>query len=101
MRDVKWTPGPWRIAPPEYGWDHFAAILDKDGIVARCHIAALSRSHEQTAADAHLIAAAPELYEVLATHPGYSADTTFAEIWLWLARKDAALAKARGETPDA
>jgi hypothetical protein len=46
-----------------------------------------------------------ECINTLASHPGYSADTTFAEIWTWLARKDAAveaasaaLAKARGET---
>lgn len=54
------TPGPWRVADKSYGWDHFAAVLDNSGIVANCHIAALSRDHEQTAADARLIAAAPD-----------------------------------------
>lgn len=36
-----------------------------------------------------------ELVRLVAEHPQYAADTSFAEIWRWLARKDAALAKAR------
>lgn len=39
------------------------------------------------------------LVEALETHPGYHADTTFAAIWQWLEKKDAALSLARGEPP--
>lgn len=60
MEQMKHTPGPWSVAKQSYGWDHFAAIVSEGGLVATCHIAALSRSHEQTAADARLIAAAPD-----------------------------------------
>lgn len=62
---VRHTPGPWAVAEASYGWDHFAAIVTQDGIVATCHLAALSRDYSQTAADAHLIAAAPELLDAL------------------------------------
>lgn len=48
--------GPWTVAEPGYGWDYFAAILNADGIVATCHIAALSREHSETAATARHIA---------------------------------------------
>ncbi|MCW1431357.1 hypothetical protein [Novosphingobium sp. JCM 18896] len=59
------TPGPWEVAEPSYGWDHFAAIVTKDGLVATCHLAALSRDYEQSKADAHLIAAAPDMLKQL------------------------------------
>lgn len=36
---------------------------------------------------------ARELYDLLANHPPYAADTTFAAIWTWLSLKDAALEK--------
>jgi hypothetical protein len=47
-----------------------------------------------------------ELAQTLSVSPAYAADTTFAVIWQWLARKDAILdriksdlALARGDTP--
>ena len=65
---ASYTPGPWKVADKSYGWDHFAAVVTEGPngpLIANCHIAALSRSHEQTGADARLIAAAPELLEAL------------------------------------
>lgn len=69
------TPGPWMVAGKGYGWDHFAAIVTPSGIVANCHIAALSRSREQTAADARLIAAAPDMFDALTDLVARFADT--------------------------
>jgi len=88
------TPGPWSVAGKGYGWDHFAAIVTPTGIVATCHIAALSRSHEQTAADARLIAAAPDLEDALHNLVARFADTGHHNsIEMAAARK--ALAKAQ------
>lgn len=96
MSNAKFTPGPWSVAGKEYGWDHFAAVVTPTGIVANCHIASLSRSHEQTAADAHLIAAAPELYEALeALMADWPADHLPARDTC--VKAAIALAKARGE----
>jgi len=94
--DAGHTPGPWTVAGKGYGWDHFAAIVTPTGIVANCHIAALSRSYEQTAADARLIAAAPDLLDALDDLVSRLANTGHHNsIEMAAARK--ALAKARGE----
>ena len=93
--ETKHTPSPWMVAGKEYGWDHFAAIITPTGIVANCHIAALSRTHDQTAADARLIAAAPDLLAaceaLLASHrPGLGQCCKASDLGI------AAIAKATG-----
>lgn len=92
------TPGPWKVADPSYGWDHFAAIVTVEGIVGTAHIATLSRDHEETAANALLMAAAPELLASLRHlrafwQPGSDHDTQ--EVQHALAAADAAIAKSQ------
>ena len=91
MSEPKWTPGPWTAERGNIGSAHplFVVAPHMDGL------------KPWTDADAHLIAAAPELYETLERIvkwmdiQGYNAlyqdDTAIKD-----AR--AALAKARGET---
>lgn len=93
----KHTPGPWRIAKPSYGWDHFAAIVTERGLIGTAHIAALSRTHDETAANAALMAAAPELRDALRDLVASLADTgRHNSLEMAAARK--ALAKATAET---
>ncbi len=67
MTEVMHTPGPWKVAGEGYGWDYFAAVVPVkgSGLIARCHLAALSRDYSQSAADARLIAASPTMLEAL------------------------------------
>lgn len=91
MSETKWTPGPWRV-----GIDRRAIWDDED----RCIAVAKSETH-QLEANARLIAAAPDLYEALASmhaqhrcgcgHPACNRCADDREC-------AAALAKARGES---
>ena len=110
---TKWTPGPWLSAPvlsqeTGYGWDINADEIWL-GTVFNSH-----RGHEGFPADdvgeanAHLIAAAPELYAALEgvidniedyervnnLHPSPGRH----DCWQSVTIAKAALAKARGET---
>lgn len=92
------TPAPWTVADKSYGWDHFAAIITSTGIVANCHIAALSRDYAQTAADARLIAAAPDLLEACETAALIMESLPHSVDQEDVKQLRTALAKARGET---
>lgn len=112
MAEPKWTPGPWKwvclsgndiLTDPEGLW--VANVIEWPG------------DNTARGADAHLIAAAPELYEALASiircgelanvsaEPlfGYSGGKKPASKDVWqfprhmLTKIDAALARARGE----
>jgi hypothetical protein len=82
MTERKWTPGPWSIGSDltfgPNGWGVGVIVAANTG---------------DTIADAHLIAAAPDLYEALDAL--YESDTP-PDFELWMKAK-AALAKARGE----
>lgn len=90
-----YTPGPWEIDPnsgPGIGW----SMLAKQGPVCVCPAKAYSEP------DAHLIAAAPELYEALAEALQWIKgwDPNFIHDDEWQATRDkidAALSRARGE----
>jgi hypothetical protein len=94
MSETKWTPGPWRHEDGEWG-----TVVDApSGNV--CALASVPRSRR--VADAHLIAAAPDIYEALdALFEDWSVG---AQTWPQLrnrldplfARAGSALAKARG-----
>ena len=101
MTERKWTPGPWEIGNDnriEDGGYGVAVIVDD------------CPNHEASA-NAHLIAAAPDMYEALKTARDYVFDASNGGL-VWsdghndplvematgdLTRIDAALAKARGE----
>lgn len=99
---TKFTPGPWSVTGDNsyiFSWKS----LDKGGMPRPiCGPAIIPSEHEENVANAHLISAAPELYEALEkivqdvqqtstggiTGPGY---------WEALDEAREALAKARGE----
>lgn len=94
------TPGPWKVT------DRFEISMD-DGdvqpLVATVNADDASVSNEQAEADARLIAAAPDLLDVLRvltdhakeTYPHFESDRGQRDIAAALA----AIAKATGETP--
>ena len=87
----KWTPGPWRVLN-----DEAIKVASSDGSLATVtHIHLRGRRDtSEVEANAHLIAAAPDLYAAL----------EMAQLWLSVDGRfdmqgiNAALAKARGET---
>lgn len=93
MSDTKWTAGPWQVARWPESSHHFTIEVNTQGYnVARTFGGIFPESQEK--ANAHMIAAAPELYKALAGlltgHP--SGDSPEQKIGR------AALAKARGES---
>jgi len=82
------TPGPW-VARIGNGIE----VCGSDA-VAIAEIW-LRGNRELETANAHLIAAAPELYEALDCFPGFTDDAIIGDSWIEVMR--AALIKARGE----
>ena len=112
---AKWTPGPWRgesyvfpgpdNSPGDAGFD---IVADRPGYSAPRNIAGtiMQNADDDTGylaedeANAHLIAAAPELFEALRAAEGlWGSLSTDATQQAWLAMTRAALAKALGDTP--
>ncbi len=93
MSELKATPGPWHVDDHEIG-----AVMSGNICVARGKDA--GRSIGEIEANAHLIAASPELYEALSL---LLADIKDYEAWQRPCHAVdvavAALARARGETP--
>jgi len=87
VSDTKFTKGPWEV-------DNGARIYCDDltgSIVAEaCGFEFVSRCKEEEIANAHLIAAAPEMYAMLDDLRQYVGDESREEI-------EELLAKARGE----
>lgn len=83
MSETKWTPGPWKISgtatikQSQKGWIASVSTVD-------------------SSANAHLIAAAPDLYEVLSDAVENNMQVENAD---WWGKVYKALSKARGETP--
>ena len=91
MNDTSWTPGPWYV-PKARGYAH--GPVDKNDVPVVTWTGMARPRQENGMANAHLIAAAPDLYDALllamqSIHPGNGTD---------LAVCNAALAKARGES---
>jgi phage tail protein X len=96
MTDTKWTPGPWEVRT-------------ENGAIRVYYGKTIAITDQMFEANAHLVAAAPELYEALKAMADdyeefvYNPATDRWDVPLFnkpvhdMAR--AALAKARGETP--
>ena len=91
----KHTPGPWVVSPIQLN-----QICTADARMEVARAIVYSNAHE-TIANARLIAAAPELLEMLQTmpHPEYRTGiTNLTDEWYeWDAKRRAAIAKATGE----
>lgn len=93
MTEPKFTPGPWKVI--ESG-----VVAEGRFVIARIYLDPLKEENaaiEESVANAHLIAAAPELYEALETCLLYGAMT--GDDWV-IFKAETALAKARGESHD-
>lgn len=103
MAKTKFAPGPWSVHQNGYGTLFVKGSLESTspmGVVYRELIAGGNNSDTLTKHNAHLIAAAPELYEALSR---LTIDCKIAGLQeqagfdCWLTMADNALAKARGE----
>jgi len=101
MSETKFTPGPWIAAPMEGEPGHcFAAQVVRTDGAGRWIVDINSDDGEEMAtANAHLIAAAPELYEALEPFEHLRPDSHCDSILALLPAVRAALAKARGKQP--
>ena len=101
MSEPKWTPGQWRATTRQGSWDWVVYTEDDPNIEICQTFHDGTDENEEGEANAHLIAAAPELYEALlkclmlledygAGEPDSCARELFDEVC-------AVLAKARGE----
>lgn len=110
MTEPKWTPGPWRVGLYDAGdcsWhsgtpsieapeDLDCAIVHWDGFAQQYWRSA--RGDAEIHANAHLIAAAPELYEALAeAEEQLSLLAKRPDDNWWVQKARAAMARARGE----
>lgn len=99
--ETKWTPGPWVVGESSHnGLPCVDACDPNDGqlMIEICEVWGEDRAESETEmsrANAHLISAAPELYEALASMLEECEDDEFAP---HVMEAKAALAKARGET---
>lgn len=94
MAAPKWTLGPWRL---DAEWGRGAIVSEvitnnESGTDIVCTFDEADMPADEVDANAHLIAAAPELYEALS-------DARRVVAPEFRPRIDALLAKARGETP--
>lgn len=100
MSNVKWTPGPWEITEPNGTGNGMRIDGPKDWPRIPEAWLGFAVTSEEQIANAHVIAAAPDLYQALAscqswiTDGGYEIDPDVAQI---CDQARAALAKARGE----
>ena len=103
INETRWTPGPWARSRYHYPNRDIVRRLgnsDNDAFAGERHICSVSpREKGEQAANAHLIASAPDLYAALHTliHDGkaYEWHPLFQPL---IKDARAALAKARGET---
>ena len=102
MSAPKWTPGQWRATTRQGSWDWVVYTKDDPNIEICQMFHDGTDENEIGEANAHLVAAAPELYEALdrareklqtfaSEHPDPGPDT-----WAVLDEIRAVLAKARG-----
>lgn len=98
MSETKFTPGPWTTE--DFNTQRFA-VYAPNGRICQMDITRDSQRAEEGQANAHLIAAAPELYEALrevlsAYVPGWDG-AEYSDVGGSVSHARAALAKARGE----
>lgn len=94
MSETKFTPGPWMVSDEVHGkGEGIVHIKAKYEEIAVSWRNAINGDYDEFLANAHLIAAAPDLYEALSL--------LLSQIDPWLAgyqEAEQALAKARGIT---
>ena len=97
MSETKWTPGPW-VYDPDFEPEDEPAIWTAGDIADAVAYLSTSapNSDEEIVANAHLIAAAPELYEALLAVVDCW-DRGGLEVDALIEGARAALARARGE----
>jgi len=90
MSEPKWTPGPWSY------FKDTCRVCDEEGTAEFVISGPPGGRHGQFSneADARLIAAAPDLYDVL-----YAMMFAYADDEVWKQEAYAALAKAEGREP--
>ena len=78
----EWTKGPWHVRRLSGNWEEVDFL--PEGTLASVQVfrSGVAGTREENSSNAHLIAAAPELYEalkaavlILENHPGVSVDT--------------------------
>jgi hypothetical protein len=98
---VAWTPGPWAVSAKD-GHEVVAAYRPKFGLPVASAKTYVREYQRQSLANAHLIAASPDLYEALkwalAEIDGLTRYDAMGQRERSLARARAALAKAEGRT---
>lgn len=91
MSENKHTPGPWSVGNPPDGTRGYVYCGDVTGsAVAQVKFSQVHRTEQETDANARLIAAAPEMLDVLL---GVAENTVSLE---WRAKVHAVIAKATG-----
>ena len=72
MSDIKWTPGPWKVYADDEVYsttaksaEDYPITVVPDSECGRDDYGVNMANRQQSRANAHLIAAAPELYEML------------------------------------
>jgi hypothetical protein len=107
-KEENWTKGPWIIGDEN---NHCCEVIPQDGPAITIHFDRLDRytdeyciSRFEMLANAHLVAAAPELYKALAhiaqqikNDEEGKPTSTDDEYRIWFKEMTDALAKARGE----
>lgn len=92
MSEAKFTPGPWCLFPIETGW-----IVNQVGAPGYvCTLPSVSHRAAECAANARLIAAAPDLLEACKQAEAWLSGWASAEPYLSIIR--AAIAKAAPES---
>jgi hypothetical protein len=103
VNETKWTPGPWVVE----GTASATVAARHDGAAEIAEVIATgSMTHGERRANAHLIAAAPDLYAALADLLSCASDRSWAHITSGpcrckgcsIDRAEAALSRARGES---
>ena len=65
MNETKFTPGPWKLHPKKEYIFSFKRLDDWENPRPICIPTIISNENEENEANAHLITAAPTMYEVL------------------------------------
>ena len=93
--ETKWTPGPWYCVEQNKTIVRSSSAKEEVARASHCY---MNRGERE--ANAHLISAAPELYEALEVAEEALSDIADDEGWLAPIRSqiNAALSKARGES---